>query len=101
MSKVTKAQRAMLDQLEASIQDLPSKERRELLRSIMERRALTVDETAEVLGTHPETIRRMIREGSLRAVRLGTGSRSPFRVPNEEIDRFLREGPQPKVGADE
>ena len=93
MSEITKVQRATLDRLAESIQTLPS-DRQQELRGIMERRALKVEEAAEVLGTHPETIRRMIRDGSLRAVRLGTGSRSPFRVPNEEIDRFLREGPR-------
>jgi excisionase family DNA binding protein len=100
MSELTEAQLAMLDRLAESIQALP-KDRREQLRSIMERRALTINETAEVLGTHPETIRRMVREGSLRAVRLGTGSRSPYRISNEEIDRFLQEGPRPTDGADE
>ena len=93
MTETTTAQRAMLDRLAESIRALP-RDRREQLRGIMERRALMVEETAEVLGTHPETIRRMIRDGSLRAVRLGAGSRSPFRIPNEEIDRFLREGPR-------
>lgn len=82
-----------LDRLAESIQALPAHRRVEL-NKIMEKRALTVEETAEVLSTHPETIRRMIREGGLFAVRLGSGPRSPYRVPNEEIDRFLREGPR-------
>ena len=99
-TETTDVQQAMLDKLTELLEALP-KDRQEQLKSLLGRRALTINETAEVLGTHPETIRRMIREGSLRAVRLGTGSRSPFRVPNKEIDRFLQEGPRLTVGADE
>jgi excisionase family DNA binding protein len=54
--------------------------------------ALTVDAAAGLLSTHPGTIRRMIREGSLHAVRLGRGSRSPYRIPKHEIERFLSNG---------
>lgn len=49
------------------------------------RKALRVSEVAEALGLSTKTVRRMISDRSLRAVRVG---RSVL-VPADEIDRLL------------
>ena len=45
----------------------------------------TVREVAGQLGVHPETIRRLIHDGRLDAVRVGR----VLRVHREAVDRFL------------
>ena len=47
---------------------------------------LTVAQVAERLQLHPETIRRWIREGRMKAITLGT--RSGFRIRQSELDRL-------------
>lgn len=47
---------------------------------------LTVTQVAQRLQLHPETIRRWIREGRLKAVKLGT-HRSGFRIRESELAR--------------
>jgi excisionase family DNA binding protein len=49
----------------------------------------TVEEIAEELGVHPDTIRRWIRKGELEAIDLG-GS-AGYRITQEALDRFLRD----------
>jgi excisionase family DNA binding protein len=51
-----------------------------------EDRMLTVDQVAERLQLGPETIRRWLRAGKLRGVRLG-GTKAGYRVP--EVARLL------------
>jgi len=46
---------------------------------------VSVREVAEQLGVHPETIRRLIHDGRLDAVRVGR----VLRVHREAVDRFL------------
>jgi excisionase family DNA binding protein len=48
---------------------------------------LRVREVADRLNTHPMTVRRMIGDGRLAAVRLGVGG--PFRVPAAAVDALL------------
>jgi excisionase family DNA binding protein len=50
----------------------------------------TVPEVAELLGMHPETIRRALREGRLKGIKLG-GRKSHYRIPAEALERFIRE----------
>jgi len=52
---------------------------------------LTVREAAARLKLNPETIRRWIKSGRIRAVSLGS-DRAGFRIPESEIDRVLRGG---------
>lgn len=54
--------------------------------SIME--LLTVTEVAERVRVSPELVRRWLRQGRLRGVRLG-GTRLGWRIPEAELDRFL------------
>jgi excisionase family DNA binding protein len=45
----------------------------------------SVREVAELLGVHPETIRRLIHDGRVGAVRVGR----VLRIESYEVDRFL------------
>lgn len=49
---------------------------------------LTIEQVAERLQLHPDTVRRYIREKKLTAIRL---SNTNMRVRKSELDRFLRE----------
>ena len=46
---------------------------------------LSVREVADALGVHPETIRRLIHDGRLDAIRIGR----VLRIRRAELDRFL------------
>lgn len=46
-----------------------------------------VERVAELLDLHPDTIRRYIREGKLKAYKIGKG----FRIKKESLDKFLEE----------
>lgn len=54
----------------------------------MEDELLTVEQVAERLQVHPDTVRRYIREKKLSAIQL---SKTNLRVRKSELDRFLRE----------
>lgn len=47
------------------------------------RTPLTVTAAAPRLGAHPETLRRHLRAGTIRGIRLGH-----WRIPADEIDRL-------------
>ncbi len=55
---------------------------------LMQEQVYTIDEAAEALRVHPDTIRRMIRKGELRYSRVGR----QYRIPQSEIDRLLHGG---------
>jgi excisionase family DNA binding protein len=50
---------------------------------------LTVWEVATRLQVHEESVRRWLREGQIRGVPLG--GRAGWRIPEEELGRFLEE----------
>jgi excisionase family DNA binding protein len=50
---------------------------------------LTVDETAERLRCSRVTVYRAVRNGRLRAVRLGT-DHGPLRITQEALDAYMR-----------
>jgi excisionase family DNA binding protein len=52
-------------------------------------RMLTVREVATRLQVHEESVRRWLREGQIRGVPLG--GRAGWRIPEEELGRFLEE----------
>ena len=52
----------------------------------------TVDEVAERLRLHPDSVYRRVETGELRAVRLGAGLRAPIRIAAEELERYLHGG---------
>ena len=49
---------------------------------------LTVQQVAERLGAHEETIRRWIKQKKLRAVMPG-GQKLGYRIPASEVERLL------------
>lgn len=49
---------------------------------------LTVNEFAEEIGVHPNTVRSMIRTGRLSAFRVGGGDRSSYRISKSETQRL-------------
>jgi len=55
-----------------------------------QQRLLTVREVAQQLRSSPETVRRWLRQGKLRGFRPG-GTKLGYRVPENELQRFLRE----------
>lgn len=55
----------------------------------MNERLLTVREVADRLRSSPETVRRWLRQGKLRGFRPG-GTKLGYRVPESELQRFLR-----------
>lgn len=48
----------------------------------------TVDQFAKLLNVSENTIRRAIKEGRIHACRPGIGKRSPYRIPDTEIERI-------------
>ena len=62
-----------------------------------EQRLLTVREVAERIRSSPETVRRWLRQGKLRGFRPG-GTKLGYRVPESELQRFLREVQPPEPG---
>lgn len=61
-----------------------------------EQRLLTVREVAERLRSSPETVRRWLRQGKLRGFRPG-GTKLGYRVPEGELQRFLRNAGEEKL----
>lgn len=55
----------------------------------MEKKFHTVPECAEYLNCSDKTIRKLIKKKKLKAHDIGTGSRSIYRVPVEELERFV------------
>jgi len=55
-----------------------------------ENRMLTVEQVAEHLAVNAEAVRRWLRAGELRGVRLG-GTKAGWRVAAAELRRFLEE----------
>jgi excisionase family DNA binding protein len=49
---------------------------------------LTVDAVARQLTLHPETVRRWLRDGRLRGIRLGE-RRAGWRISQADLDAFL------------
>ena len=51
---------------------------------------LTTAQVAKVMQVHPETVRRLIKSGELRAVQLK--ALGNYRIPRSELDRLIQEG---------
>ena len=50
---------------------------------------LTVEDVATRLSVHPDTVRRWIKSGELRAINLGV--RAGYRIPKSALDEFLKQ----------
>jgi excisionase family DNA binding protein len=60
---------------------------------------LTVDAVARQLTLHPETVRRWLRDGRLRGIRLGE-RRAGWRIREADLDQFLRDRTEKKGSND-
>lgn len=49
----------------------------------------TIVEFAIKLRVHPNTIRRCIKNGSINALKIGTGNRCVYRIPFSEVERMM------------
>lgn len=49
----------------------------------------TIDEFAQKLDVHPNTVRRSIKNGKLCAFKFGTNKKASYRIPHSEIDRIM------------
>ncbi len=59
---------------------------------------LTVNQIAERLQVHPETVRRWLRDGRLQGRNFG--GKSGYRVREEDLEEFLAQEPaDPKIAA--
>jgi excisionase family DNA binding protein len=58
---------------------------------------ITVQEAAEQLRVHPQTVRLWLREGKLRGRLIG-GRKSGYRIPASEIERLLSPDDEPSAG---
>ena len=54
----------------------------------------TVEEIAALLNVHPETVRKWIKSGELKAIRLG--GPAGYRIAQSAYDQFLRERQEPE-----
>ena len=54
----------------------------------LERRAVTVQEAAEMLAVTPLTIRRAIKDGKIKAMQITANGR--YRISIEDLDSFIR-----------
>lgn len=52
----------------------------------MEQEFLSIKEVAVIFGVHQVTIRRAIKKGFIIALRVGNGSRSPYRISRKSIE---------------
>jgi len=53
----------------------------------IERKVVTITEAAEMLAVSPLTIRRVIKNGKMKAMRMNLRGR--YRIPIEELDSFI------------
>jgi excisionase family DNA binding protein len=49
---------------------------------------LTLEEFAQRIKMHPQTVRQCIRKGKIFASRPGVGKRSPYRIAESELERL-------------
>jgi len=50
---------------------------------------LTTPQAAERLNVHPETIRRLVKAGKLKAISLSNASRPRLRIDERELQAFI------------
>lgn len=50
---------------------------------------LTREEVAKHLRVHPRTVERWLKKGDLRGYKLGEGKTALWRIPEEELKKFL------------
>ena len=79
-----------LELLAEEIMKLPPEriEQLECLVKSMGKRALSLKEAAQMLNVSPDTVRRAVKSGSIKAFRLHKAG--DYRITVEELDQFMR-----------
>jgi excisionase family DNA binding protein len=54
------------------------------------RRPMTTSEVAKMIGMSATFVRKEISSGYLRAIRIGRGRKSVFRIPVSEVRRYIK-----------
>lgn len=67
-----------------------SKVEAKIIASIENKEFLRINQFAEAVGVHPETVRRSVRRGAIKAVRLG--DRGNYLIPISELQRLCDPG---------
>jgi excisionase family DNA binding protein len=57
----------------------------------MDSKLLSLDEVAEHLGVHRDTVYKLVRSGRLQALQLG-GRKAGWRVAEDDLEKFIAEG---------
>lgn len=88
---------AALDKLAGSIRSLPEDRQNQLKQELEldmseDKKVYTIEELSKILQLSIETVRRAVRDGKIKAIRLGQGPRAPIRIPKAEVDKILSEG---------
>jgi excisionase family DNA binding protein len=81
-----------LDKLADSIRGLPQDRKEELEKFMAEKKIYTVEELAKILKLSPLTVRRAIKEGKIKVIRLGSTPKAQIRITEAEVDKILSEG---------
>jgi excisionase family DNA binding protein len=55
---------------------------------------LSIDEVAQQLRIHPDTVRRLLRTGRLKGIRKGTGGTAEWRIDPRDLAAFIEAGRQ-------
>jgi excisionase family DNA binding protein len=83
---------AALDKLADSIRKLPQNRQEALEKAMTEKKIYTVDELSKILQLSPLTVRRAIREGKIKVIRLGSGPKAQIRITEAEVNKIVNEG---------
>lgn len=83
---------ALIEQITAALQKLPLKRLNTLAKSFVpkESKTFSINEAALELEVSYATIRRAIKNGTIKAIQLNKSGKS--RIPKEEITRFFTKG---------
>lgn len=60
----------------------------------------TIEEAAEILRVHPNTLYKLCRSGKLAAFRSGEGKRASWRIPGTSLEGLRVTAPRKKEGAE-
>ena len=68
-------------------------------KKLFTRPTYTIEEAAEILRVHPNTLYRLCRSGKLGAFRSGEGKRASWRIPGEGLEALRVPEPEKRRGA--
>jgi excisionase family DNA binding protein len=63
-------------------------------REVLPRDLLTIDDVADMLDVHPNSVRKWCKSGKLHSIRVGRR----FRIAPSALDSFLRDGADTPAG---